>query len=577
MSRRPCPTGSIHVVTNRRQGKGRQYVTHLLRRSYREGGKVRNETVGNVSHLPEELVELVRAGLRGEPVGVLSEAFEIERSLPAGHVIAALAMGRRLELARLLDRRPCRERDLVMAMICQRAIGPASKLGTVRAFGQSTLADELGVADADEDDLYEAMDWLLVRQQRIEDRLARRHLEDGELVLYDVSSSYFEGRSCELARLGYSRDQKRGTPQIIYGLLCDQPGRPIAIEVFSGELHDDKTLPSQITKLRTRFGLDRVVVVSDRGMVTKANLELLREQGTGWITALKAPQIKKLVKDGALQLSLFDEHNLAEINAEEYPGERLVVCRNPLVAADRARKRAELLEATERGLYEIAERVERGTLTGADQIGLAVGPALRRYRVKKHFEVQITDTTFTYERKTEQIEQEAALDGIYVLRSSVGVTELDAGEVVRTYKELKHVERAFRTFKGPELQIRPIHHPLEDRVRAHVFLCMLAYYLTWHLRQAWTPLLFEDEFPPTQTDPVAKAVRSPSARRKAQTKRTTTGEIAHSYKSLLTELATLTRNTIRLPGTAATFNKLAAATPTQARALELAETAPVLT
>ena len=576
MSRRPRATGAIHVVTNRRQGKGREYVTHLLRRSYREGGKVRNETVGNISRLPEELVELIRAGLRGEPVGVLSGAFEIERSLPAGHVTAALQMARRLELARLLDRSPSRERDLVIAMICQRAIAPASKLATVRALARSTLADELGVADADEDDLYAAMDWLLTRQERIEDRLARRHLRDGELVLYDVSSSYFEGRSCELARLGYSRDQKRGTPQIIYGLLCDRPGRPIAVEVFSGELHDDKTLPSQIEKLKARFGLSRVVVVSDRGMATKANLDLLREHGTGWITALKAPQIGKLLKDGALQLSLFDQHNLAEITSADYPDERLVVCRNPLVAAERARKREDLLGATERGLAEISQRVERGTLTGAAQIGLAVGPALKRYRVKKHFDVQITDTTFTYERKTEQITAEAALDGIYVLRTSVQDAELNSGEVVRSYKQLKVVERAFHTFKGPELQIRPIHHRLEDRVRAHVLLCTLAYYLTWHLRQAWTPLLFKDESPPAQPDPVAKAVRSRSAQRKAQTKRTTTGEPAHSYKSLLAELATLTRNTIRLPGTTATFNKLAAPTPTQAQALELAETADVL-
>jgi Transposase DDE domain len=577
MSRRPRQTGAIHVVTNRRQGKGREYVTHLLRRSYREGGKVRNETVGNISHLPEELVEVVRAGLRGEPVGLLSDRFEIERSLPAGHVMAALGMARRLQLARLVDREPCRERDLVMAMICQRAIAPASKLATVRAFSQSTLADELGVADADEDDLYAAMDWLIERQERIEDRLARRHLKDGELVLYDVSSSYFEGRSCELARLGYSRDQKRGTPQIIYGLLCDKPGRPICVEVFSGELHDDKTLPAQIAKLKARLGLDRVVLVSDRGMVTKANLELLSEQGTDWITALKAPQIAKLVRDGALQLSLFDQHNLAEITAEEYPGERLVVCRNPLVAGDRARKREALLAATERGLEEIAARVQRGTLHGADQIGLAVGPALKRYRVKKHFEVKITDTTFTWTRKTEQITAESALDGIYVLRTSVTDSELKTGEVVCSYKQLKVVERAFRTFKGPELEIRPIHHRLEDRVRAHVFLCTLAYYLTWHLRQAVAPLLFTDENPPAQPDPVAKAVRSRSAHRKAQSKRTTTGETAHSYRSLLAELATLTRNTVRLQGTAATFNKLAAPTPTQARALELAETAPVLT
>ena len=461
-------------------------MTHLLRRSYREGGKVKNETVGNVSHLPEALIEVIRAGLRGEPVGVLCDAFSIERSLPAGHVNAALAMARRLELARLLDRSPSRERDLVVAMICQRVIAPASKLGTVRALGQSTLAEELGVSDADEDDLYAAMDWLLERQARIEDRLARRHLQDGELVLYDVSSSYFEGRCCELAALGYSRDGKRGSQQIIYGLLCDTSGRPIAVEVFSGELHDDKTLPAQLTKLKARFGLSRVVVVSDRGMITKANIELLDQQQVGWITALKAPQIQKLARQGVLQLSLFDQTNLAEITAEDYPGERLILCRNPLVAAERERKRAELLDATERGLREIAQRVERGTLSGADQIGLAAGPALRRYKVKKHFEVTITDTSFTWVRKTEQIAAEAALDGIYILRTNVSDSELPTGEVVRSYKNLEQVERAFKTFKGPELQIRPIHHHLEDRVRAHVFLCMLAYYLTWHLRHAWT-------------------------------------------------------------------------------------------
>lgn len=550
-------------------------MTHLLRRSYREGGTVRNETVGNISHLPEELVELVRAGLGGEPVGLLSDAFAIERSLPAGHVEAALVMAGRLELARLIDRQPSRERDLVLAMICQRVIAPASKLGTVRAFGQSTVAEELGVADADEDDLYRAMDWLLVRQERIEDRLARRHLRDGELVLYDVSSSYFEGRSCELAKLGYSRDGKRGTLQIIYGLLCDKPGRPIAVEVFSGELHDDKTLPSQIEKLKTRFGLSRIVVVSDRGMVTKANLELLGRAEVGWITALKAPQIQKLARQEVLQLSLFDQANLAEITSEDYPGERLIVCRNPLVTAERARKRSELLEATERGLAEIAQRVERGTLHGADQIGLAAGPALRRYKVKKHFEVTITDTTFTYKRKTEQIDAEAALDGIYVLRTNLPDTELATGDVVRSYKNLEQVERAFRTLKGPALEIRPIHHHLEDRVRAHVFLCMLAYYLTWHLRHAWAPLLFKDEQPPDRPDPVAKATRSTAAQRKARTKTTSAGEICHSYKSLLAELGTLTRNTIRLPNTTATFHKLAQPTTTQARALDLVKHAPL--
>ena len=575
MSRRPRSRGAVHVVTNRRQGKGREYVSHLLRRSYREDGKVKNETVGNISHLPEELVELVRAGLRGEPVGLLAEGFAIERSLPAGHVLAALTMAGRLELARLLDRQPSRERDLVLAMICQRVIAPASKLATARALPLSTLADELAVAGADEDQLYRALDWLLARQQKIEDRLARRHLLEGALVLYDVSSSYFEGRHCPLAKLGYSRDGKRGTLQIIYGLLCDPRGRPVAVEVFDGNLHDAATLPAQIDKLKERFGLSAVVVVSDRGMVTKANIELLKEQGAGFVTALKAPQVARLVKEGALQLSLFDQTSLAEIESADYPGERLVVCRNPLVAGERARKREELLAATERGLSEIAERVARGSLAGAAEIGLAVGQVANHYKVKKHFALEITDARFAFARKQDQIAAEAALDGIYILRTSVSEQQLSAAEVVRSYKQLAQVERGFRTLKGPELEIRPIHHHLEDRVRAHVLLCMLAYYLTWHLREAWAPLLFKDEQPTSPADPVAKATRSPSALRKAQSKRTDTGEQVHSYKSLLAELATLTRNTIRLPHTTATFEKLAEPNAIQARALELAEHAPL--
>jgi transposase len=567
----------MHVVTNTIRRGDREYTSHLLRRSYREGGRVKKETLANLSHLPEEAIDAIRRTLRGERLVAAGEAFAIERSLPAGHVRAALVMARRLELGRVLDRARSRERDLCLAMIIQQALRPGSKLQTVRSLGQSTLGSELGVAGADEDDLYAALDWLLERQERIEERLARRHLGDGELVLYDVSSSYFEGRSCPLAKLGYSRDQRRGTPQIVYGLLCDRPGRPVAVEVFSGELHDDKTLGAQIRKLKARFGLKSVIVVCDRGVVTKANLELLADgDGVGWITALKAPQIKRLVARGALQLSLFDEHNLAEISApQDYPDERLVVCRNPLVAADRARKREELLAGTERGLDQIAERVQRGTLRGADQIGLAVGPALKRYRVKKHFEVEITDTSLSYRRKTEQIAAEAALDGFYVLRTSVSAETLPTAEVVRAYKGLEQVERAFGTFKGPELEIRPIHHRLEDRVRAHVLLCMLAYYLTWHLREAWAPLLFKDEHPPTAPDPVAKAARSLAAQRKAQTKRTTSGKPCHSYRSLIAELATLTRNTIRLPGANATFDKLTEPTPLQAHALDLAATAPV--
>jgi transposase len=559
----------MHVVTNTIRRGERIYTAQLLRRSYREGGKVKKETLANLSHLPEEVIELIRGALRGQRFVAAGEALVVERSLPAGHVEAALLMARRLELPRLLDRTASRERALCLAMLVQRVIGPGSKLAMSRAFAQSTLAAELGVADADEDELYAALDWLLARQARIESALARRHLQEGTLVLYDVSSSYFEGHSCPLAQLGYSREGRRGTPQIVYGLLCDRRGCPVAVEVFEGSLHDDKTLPTQLEKLRMRFGLKSVTVVSDRGMVTKANLALLRADGdAGWITALKAPQVRKLVKDGALQLSLFDEHNLGEIAADDYPGERLVVCRNPLVAAERARKREDLLAATERALAEIEARVEQGTLHGEAAIGLAVGEVWNRWRVRKHFQLEITDTSFAFEPRQEQIAAEAALDGIYVLRTSVAADELPTPEVVRAYKQLKEVERAFRTLKGP-LELRPIHHRLEDRVKAHVFLCMLAYYLAWHLRQAWKPLLFDDEQPPAQLDPVAKARRSTEAEQKARSKRTSIGERCHSLPTLLAELATRSRTTIRLHESGASFDQLTQPTPTQARALAL--------
>jgi DDE family transposase len=565
----------MHVVTNRVVRGEREYRSVLLRRSYREGGRVKKETLANLSHLDDELVELIRGWLGGTRYLAADEALTVERSLPAGHVDAVLAMARRLELGRLLDRSPSRERDLCLAMICQRLLGPGSKLHATRALGQSTLASELAVEGADADELYAALDWLAGRQDAIQARLARRHLADGEPVLYDVSSSYFEGRTCPLAALGYSRDGKRGTLQIVYGQLCDRRGRPVAVQVFSGELHDDKTVPDQIEALKQRFGLQTVVLVADRGMVTKANIEALRgSDGIGWITALKAPQVKKLVTGGELQLSLFDEANLGEITSEDYPGERLVVCRNPLVAAERTRKRQQLLAATETGLADIARRVDAGTLSGADQIGLAVGPALKRYRMKKHFEIAITDTSFTFERKIEQITAEAALDGIYVLRTDQGADRLDSADVVRAYKQLKEVERAFGTYKG-ELEIRPIGHRLKDRVRAHVLLCMLAYYLEWHLRQAWTPLLFKDQYPPTASDPVAKAHRSPHAEHKARTQHTDTGDACHTLRSLLDELATQTRNTIRLAGTDATFTQLTAPTALQARAHHLATHADI--
>ena len=560
----------MHVVTTRRQGKGKEYVAHLLRRSYREGGKVRKETLANLSHLPDDLVELIRRRLQGEQFLPAADAFELERSLPHGHAACVLAMARRLGLARLLDRAPSKERDRALAMICQRVLAPGSKLACTRQLSQSTLAEELGVEGTDTDDLYAAMDWLLARQEAIEGRLAHRHLAGGSLVLYDVSSSYFEGRCCPLARRGYSRDRRRGSLQVVYGLLLDREGRPIAVEVFDGSVHDDKTLLAQVEKLRRRFALARIVLVVDRGMVTEANLEAIRaEEGIGWISALKAPAVKKLVKEGALQLSLFDDLNLAEIASNDYPDERLVVCRNPLVAAERRRKRDDLLVATEQLLAPIRARVEQGTLRGAAEIGLAVGAVVNTRKVKKHFQLEIADERFDYRRKDEQIAEEAALDGFYVLRTSVPAGELSGPEVVRSYKALAQAERAFRTLKGPELELRPIHHRLDGRVRAHVFLCLLAFYLEWHLRQAWAELLFDDEHPPAPADPVAKAERSPQARRKIASKRTASGEPCHSFPSLIAELALVVRNTNRITGTNATFEKVTRPNAVQERALKL--------
>jgi len=565
---------AMHVAKITRKHGDREYTSHLVRRSFREGGRVRHETIANVSKLPPAAIEALARALRGEALAGAADVFKIERSLPAGHVECVLAAAGRLGLARLLDRSPSRARELALAMVCQRVICPGSKLETSRLLGQSTLASELGVEGADEDELYAAMDWLGERQGRIEDRLAARHLKGARLVLYDLSSSYFEGRHCPLAALGYSRDGRRGTLQITYGLLCDPDGRPVAVEVFEGNISDGQTVPAQIAKLKDRFGLEAVIVVCDRGMVTKANIAAMDETaGIGWITALKAPQVKRLVASGDLQLSLFDEANLAEIESDLFPGERLVVCRNPLVAAERSRKRSELLAATENELEAIRQRIDKGTLHGAAAIGLAVGPALGRYRMRKHFEIEITDDRLSFTRKHDQIETEAALDGIYVLRTSAPAEQLAGAEVVRSYKSLARVERAFRTFKGP-LEIRPIGHRLEQRVRAHVFICTLAYYLSWHLREAWAELIFADEYPPTPADPVAKAQRSAHAAGKATSKRTQTGHPCHSFESLTAELGLRTRNTIRLQGSNASFDQLTEPSDLQARALDLIANIP---
>ncbi|MGH3131330.1 MAG: IS1634 family transposase [Gaiellaceae bacterium] len=565
---------AMHVAKIERRHGERVYTSHLVRRSVRAGKRVRHVTVANVSQLPAAAIEALRRALAGETLLAAGEAFRVERSLPHGHVAATLAMAKKLELPRLLDRAASPERARALAMIVQRLLEPGSKLACTRALSQSTLAEELGVEGVDADGLYAALDWLGERQPAVEARLARRHLAEGTLVLYDVSSSYFEGRSCPLAARGFSRDKRRGSLQIVYGLICEPEGRPIAIEVFSGELHDDKTLLAQVEKLRRRFGLKTVVLVVDRGMVTKANLEALAAaEGIAWISALKAPQVKKLVKTGALQLSLFDQLNLAEIASPDYPAERLVVCRNPLVAAERARKREDLLAATEALLAPIKQRVEAGTLAGAAAIGLAVGAVVNKRKVKKHFELEIADDHFAYQRKKEQIAEEAALDGFYVLRTNVSAAELAAPAVVRSYKTLAAAERAFRTLKGPELELRPIHHRLEQRVRAHAFLCLLAYYLEWHLRTAWAELLFDDERPPIADDPVAKAERSPAAKRKASTQRTAAGEVCHSFRSLLGELALVVRSRNRVSGSAATFDTVTDPNPTQARAFQLAQLA----
>jgi len=568
-------TGAMHVVRVVSRQKGREYTSVLLRNSYREDGKVKKQTLANLSHLPAATIDVIERSLRGEHL-VSADGFEIRRSLPHGGVVAVLGTLRALGLEKLIDRRPSRERDLVMAMISARLLAPGSKLATTRRWSQSTLADTLGVSDASEDELYGAMDWLLARQERIEAGLAKRHLESDGLVLYDLTSTYMEGRHCPLARYGHSRDGRPGTLQVEYGLVTDEHGRPVAVEVVPGDTADPATVPAVIEKLRGRFDLADVVLVGDRGMLTQARIEGLREAGLGWISSLRAPAIRKLAKGGTLQLGLFDERGLAEITDPAYPDERLVVCRNPLLAEERARKRSELLDATSAKLAAIVDRVTAGRLRGKDRIGIAVGKVIDRYKMAKHFELDIGDDHLVVIRKDEAITQEAALDGIYVLRTSVTPERLESQDVVRAYKRLARVERAFRGLKAVDLQVRPIHHRTADRVRAHIFLCLLAYYVQWHLERAWAPLLFRDEERPELDDPVAPAVRSDAALAKAHTQRLPDGTPVHSFRTLLSELGTLTRNRVVPVGAPdeAAFEITAIPTPLQARALSLLELTP---
>jgi hypothetical protein len=552
----------------------------LLRESYRDGVKVKNRTLANLSDWSAEQIETLRAALRGDKLVPAGEGLEIVRALPHGHVAAALGMARRIGLERLLPRGLERRRELALALIVARLIDPAAKLATARALDETTAIHSLGVTlglgTVSAKDVYATLDWLGAAQPTIEATLARRHLSDGTLVLYDVSSSYVEGRCCELARFGHSRDGRHDKMQIVFGLLCSAEGCPIAVEVFEGNTGDPATLGSQITKLKDRFGLKRVVMVGDRGMITQARIEHeLKPAGLDWITALRAPAIQQLAAEGGpLQLSLFDECDLAEIESPDFPGERLVVCKNPALAEQRRRKRAELLDATEQDLKDIQARIsrQRQPLRGADKIGLAVGALLGRRKVAKHFRITITDDALSFTRDHAAIAAEAALDGFYVLRTGVPADALDAADTVRAYKSLARVERAFRSLKTVDLDIRPIFHWVSPRVRAHVFLCMLAYHLEWHMRQALAPMLFDDHDRAAgealRSSPVAKAQPSPAAKRKAKTKRTDDGLPVHSFRTMLADLATLTRNTVRL-ASAHTMALLATPTQIQQRAFDL--------
>jgi hypothetical protein len=573
-------SGAMHVakITTRRvdkSGQVREYVSHLLRRTYRAEGKVKHETLANLTSLPAPAIEAVRATLAGKTLMVAGQDLEVTGSRPHGHVAAVHAQAKALGLPGLLG--PAgRHRDIALALIIARVCRPGSKLATTRWWADTTLAADLGVADATTDEVYAAMDWLAARQDGIETKLARAHLTGAgnpdRLALFDLSSSWVTGRCCPLAARGYSRDQKKGLPQIEYGLLTDPAGRPVAVRVFPGNTADPTAFTAIVDVVKDTFKLKDLVLVGDRGMITSARVDALKHLGGyGWVTALRAPAIAALAADnGPLQMSLFDQVNLAEITHPSYPGERLIACRNPALAEERARKRLALLDSTDTELTKITAATTAGRLQGAGKIGIRVGKVIGRYKMAKHYTLTITNTRFNYERYTEAITAEAALDGIYIIRTTVPLQQMTPAKVVATYKSLALVERAFRSLKSIDLDLRPIHHYTETRVRAHVFICMLAAYLVWHLRAAWAPLTFTDEHRPDPLDPVAPAQRSNAADTKAATKTTTNDLPAHSFTSLLDHLATMTRNHLQVAGhDEPGFDLIAVPTPTQRAAFEL--------
>jgi Transposase DDE domain len=574
-------TGAVHVTTQRRHytgkdGRERVYQTHLLRRSWREDGKVRNETVANLSKLPAETIELIRRSLAGERFIPASARAQVARSLPHGHAAAVHAMARKLGFPALLGP-PGPDRDLAYALVVSRVLRPASKLSTISWWDDVTLGADLGVAGASADDAYAAMDWLASRQDHIEKELARRHLREGGIAMFDLSSSWVEGSCCELAAYGYSRDGKKGKAQIEYGLLTDPDGRPVAVRVFTGNTGDPKTFPQAVDAVRGTFGLRQMIMVGDRGMITSARIKDLRElEGMAWITCLRGPAIKKLMAGGGpLQLSLFDEQDLAEIESPDYPGERLICCRNPVLAEERARKRADLLAATEQDLAKIAAQVAAGRIKDPAAIGLRAGKVLNKRKMAKHITLDIAEGRISWQRDTASIDAEALTDGIYVIRTPVPGQTLDPPGVVAAYKGLASLERDFRSLKADDLDLRPIWHRLEDRVKAHVLICTLACYLTWHLRKAWAPLTFTDEHPPQRANPVAPARRSASAQAKASRKTGPGRQRIRSFRDVLGHLATLTRNELRYGQ--AVVPALAEPTPDQRRAFDLIGTPIPLT